>query len=75
MPWRTSTTRVGRLQRQAGIALLRSTAYRDWPEDSDVVPPRFDHAENEVLLTTSAEFPAKFREHVAASTAASSTPT
>ena len=53
-------------QRQAGIALLRSTAYRDWPEDSDIVPPRFDHAENEVLLTTSAEFPAKFREHVAA---------
>lgn len=52
--------------RQAGIALLRSTAYRDWPEDSDFVPPRFDHAENEVLLTTSAEFPAKFREHVTA---------
>ena len=52
--------------RQAGIAMLRSTIYRDWPEDSDVVPPRFDHAENEVLLTTSAEFPTKFREHVAA---------
>lgn len=54
-------------ERKAGIALLRSTAYRDWPEDSDLVPTRFDEAENEVLLTTSAEFPAKFREHLAAS--------
>ncbi|PWN04246.1 hypothetical protein DJ010_00910 [Nocardioides silvaticus] len=50
--------------RGGGIALLRTTSYQDWPEESDLVPPRFDEAHNEVLLTTSAEFPARFREHV-----------
>lgn len=54
---------------QAGLAQLRTTIYNEWPSDSDVVPPRFDHAHNEVLLTTSAAFPATFLSHVEASAA------
>lgn len=51
---------------QAGLALLRTTIYNEWPKNSDVVPQRFDHAVNEVLLTSSAEFSARFTEHVTA---------
>ncbi|CAN5278794.1 tubulin-like doman-containing protein [soil metagenome] len=52
---------------EAGLAHLHTEIYNEWPQDSDLVPPRFDHAHNEVLLTTSDVFPAKFREHVEAS--------
>jgi len=51
---------------EAGIAQLQTTIYREWPEESLVVPPRFDHAQNEVLLTTSAQFPDRFHNHVSA---------
>lgn len=49
---------------EAGLAQLRSDVYREWPEDSDQVPVRFAHAENEILLTTAAEFPALYEDHV-----------
>lgn len=45
---------------QAGLAQLVTTAYPEWPREGAPVPARFDHADNEVLLTTSAEFPARF---------------
>lgn len=54
---------------QAGLAQLRTTIYSEWPSDDDLVPPRFDHAHNEVLLTTSVDFPPTFRSHVEASAA------
>lgn len=54
----------GSTAHQAGLAMLRTTVYSEWPKNSDVVPQRFDHAVNEVLLTSSGEFPAKFTEHV-----------
>ena len=49
---------------QAGLAQLETTVYAEWPEDIDRVPVRFDHADNEVLLTTSADFPAQFTADV-----------
>lgn len=52
---------------EAGLAQLHTTVYNEWPANSEQVPPRFDHAQNEVLLTTAAEFPARFREHIEAS--------
>jgi hypothetical protein len=52
---------------QAGLAQLRTSVYREWPDDSDHVPTRFAHAENEILLTTAAEFPQLFENHVARS--------
>lgn len=50
----------------AGLAQLHTATYSDWPDESDTVPARFDHAQNEVLLTTSAEFPQQFRADVTA---------
>ncbi|QIX27210.1 hypothetical protein ncot_11820 [Nocardioides sp. JQ2195] len=50
---------------QAGLAQLHSTIYNEWP-DGDLVPPRFEHAHNEVLLTTSGDFPVTFKGHVEA---------
>lgn len=51
----------------AGLAQLSSETYADWPDESDRVPLRFNHAENEVLLTTADDFPQQFRSDVAAS--------
>jgi hypothetical protein len=51
---------------EAGLAQLNTTIYNEWPENSDQVPPRFAHAQNEVLLTTADVFPGKFVEHVTA---------
>ena len=48
----------------AGLAQLHSTKYWEWPTNSNVVPPRFNQAYNEVILTTAVEFPERFREHV-----------
>ena len=50
----------------AGLAQLHSEVYADWPDETDRVPARFDHAQNEVLLTTSEQFPARYRADVAA---------
>lgn len=50
-------------ERHAGLAQLHTEVYTEWPA-GEVVPPRFDHAHNEVLLTTSEAFPATFRAHV-----------
>lgn len=52
---------------EAGLAQLATDSYPEWPQESEVVPSRFDHADNEVLLTTSREFPAQFRADVLAS--------
>ena len=52
---------------EAGLAQLHTTIYREWPTNSEQVPARFGHAQNEVLLTTAVEFPMRFREHVEAS--------
>lgn len=49
---------------QAGLAQLQSTAYVDWPDESAVVSPRFEHAQNEVLLTTAEHFSQHFATHV-----------
>lgn len=51
----------------AGLAQLGSETYADWPDESDRVPQRFNHAENEVLLTTADDFPGQFRSDVVAS--------
>lgn len=51
----------------AGLAQLHTTRYLEWPSNSDLVPTRFDEAHNEVLLTTTSDFPQRFREHVEAS--------
>ena len=51
----------------AGLAQLSSEIYADWPDESDRVPLRFNHAENEVLLTTADDFPQQFRSDVVAS--------
>lgn len=48
---------------QAGLAQLHTELYGEWPA-GEVVPPRFNHAHNEVLLTTADNFPATFRAHV-----------
>jgi hypothetical protein len=55
---------------EAGLAQLATTIYAEWPLESGVVPTRFDHADNEVLLTTSAEFPGHFRDDVTRSVTA-----
>ncbi|WP_370891514.1 tubulin-like doman-containing protein [Janibacter sp. GXQ6167] len=51
---------------KAGLAQLHSTIYKDWPDESSRVPLRFDQAHNEVLLTTSEQFPQQFVADVAA---------
>lgn len=58
----------------AGLAQLHSVTYADWPDESDKVPPRFDHAQNEVLLTTSNDFPQQFRADVTAAKQVSTYP-
>ncbi len=50
----------------AGLAQLHSVRYNDWPDESDRVPRRFTHAENEVLLTTADDFPQQYRADVTA---------
>jgi hypothetical protein len=51
---------------EAGLAQLKTTAYPEWPREGAPVPARFDHADNEVLLTTSADFTARFEQDVLA---------
>ena len=51
----------------AGLAQLNSAIFADWPDETDRVPLRFNHAENEILLTTADDFPAQFRSDVVAS--------
>lgn len=51
----------------AGLAQLNSEVYADWPDETDRVPMRFKHAENEVLLTTADDFPQQFHSDVVAS--------
>lgn len=49
----------------AGLAMLHSTAYVDWPAAADeLVDRRFDQATNEVLLTSSQDFQAQFEGDV-----------
>ena len=55
------------LTSDVGLAQLDTASYSEWPTESGDVPARFDHADNEVLLTTSREFPARFRSDVSAS--------
>ncbi|OFE16162.1 hypothetical protein BA895_19935 [Humibacillus sp. DSM 29435] len=57
---------VSRTAAGAGLAQLHSVTYGDWPDESEKVPARFDHAQNEVLLTTSSDFPRQFRDDVTA---------
>jgi hypothetical protein len=52
---------------QAGLAQLVTTSYPEWPREGAPVPARFDHADNEVLLTTAADFPSRFEADVLAS--------
>ncbi len=51
-----------------GLARLETTQYAAWPSDRDErVPTRFDEANNEVLLTSSAQFPDRYAAHLQAS--------
>lgn len=48
-----------------GVAVLATDQYGAWPSDADErVPVRFDQAYNEVLLTTSHDFPAQYLSDV-----------
>ncbi|CAN5881961.1 tubulin-like doman-containing protein [soil metagenome] len=48
-----------------GLARLATDECSAWPSDADErVPARFDQADNEVLLTTSRDFPAQYTAHV-----------
>lgn len=51
-------------ERQVGLAQLATDKYSDWPDETSSVPSRFDHALNEVLLTTSAAFSQQFANDV-----------
>ena len=52
---------------KGGLAELQTSDYAAWPSDDDrIVPARFDHADNEVLLTQSSEFPNWFTSHLQA---------
>jgi hypothetical protein len=50
--------------RAAGLAQLRTDVFGEWPDAGPLVPSRFTHAQNEVLLVDATEFPARFGEHV-----------
>jgi hypothetical protein len=50
-----------------GLAQLRTDKYVAWPEAEQLVPARFAHAHNEVLLIDANTFDVKFGEHVVAS--------
>lgn len=43
-----------------GLAQLHSEVYADWPGSEEQPNPRWDQAQNEVLLTTAADFPRQF---------------
>ena len=58
---------------EAGLAQLATSIYSEWPQESDIVPSRFDHADNEVLLTTAREFPQYFKADVERSVTAAGT--
>lgn len=54
--------------RDMGLARLATDHYTAWPSDGDaVVPARFGEAHNEVLLTSSADFPGQYTADVLAS--------
>ena len=51
----------------AGLAQLHSVRYSDWPGGEEPPAPRWEHAQNEILLTTAAEFPSQFVADVGSS--------
>ena len=52
--------------RHQGLAFLETDLYGAWPSDADQsVPARFDVANNDVLLTKSSEYPARYEVDVA----------
>ncbi len=55
--------RTAELQQDSslGIAQLKTDVPNLWPEESDLVPNRFDQAANEVFLTEVREFPGQFQ--------------
>jgi hypothetical protein len=57
---------------EVGLAHLQTDLYAAWPPDPQAgatafVPARFDHATNEVLLTSSKHFDAQFRANIVSS--------
>lgn len=55
--------KVAELQQDSslGIAQLKTDVPNLWPEESNLVPNRFDQAANEVFLTEVREFPSQFQ--------------
>ncbi|GAB08672.1 hypothetical protein GOARA_015_00100 [Gordonia araii NBRC 100433] len=61
-------------RQQVGLALLQTDEYAAWPADSDeLVAERFSEADNEVMLTRSAEFKQRYEIDLPASVGATST--
>ncbi len=51
--------------RDKGLAYLKTDEYSAWPSETDTrVAARFSEADNEVMLTSSAEFGTRFTEHL-----------
>jgi hypothetical protein len=50
----------------AGLARVETEEYAAWPEAGRLVPRRFAHAHNEVLLTAADDFPGLFDGHLQA---------
>ncbi|MFT4201970.1 tubulin-like doman-containing protein [Gordonia sp. (in: high G+C Gram-positive bacteria)] len=65
---------AGANRQQVGLALLQTDEYAAWPADSDeLVAERFSEADNEVMLTRSAEFKGRYEIDLPASVGATST--
>ncbi|QKT08158.1 hypothetical protein HUN08_13875 [Gordonia sp. X0973] len=64
---------AGANRQQVGLALLQTDEYAAWPADTDeLVAERFSEADNEVMLTRSAEFKQRYEMDLPASVGATS---
>ena len=65
---------AGANRQQVGLAQLQTDEYAAWPADTDeLVAERFSEADNEVMLTRSAEFKQRYEIDLPASVGATST--
>lgn len=55
-----------------GVAQLKTNVPQLWPEDTDMVPPRFAQAANEIFLTEIGDFPRQYVHDIQNATSADS---